>query len=268
MLRKLLVIILSIFASTALFLPALAGEIDFALHEFLLQKSADEMTPVIVIMADRINTSEVIREMRTSRVSIEERHETLINDLRYRAESTQRAVIDKIQSLKAAGEVSEFTPLWISNIIGVTATYSAINEIASIPEVETIIYDAEIDLIEPVDEPKTGLSDDIQSVEIGLEAIRADEVWDMGITGEGVIVCHLDTGAEGEHPALAERWRGLDPRYSENPEWAWHDPLTSTDFPFDDSYHGTHTMGTICGADHNSGDTVGVAIGAEWICAG
>ncbi len=44
--------------------------------------------------------------------------------------------------------------------------------------------------------------------------------------------------------------------------------MTQTDFPFDSGQHGTHTMGTICGLGQSTGDTIGVAFGAEWISCG
>jgi bacillopeptidase F len=88
----------------------------------------------------------------------------------------------------------------------------------------------------------------------------------MGITGVGTLVSSLDTGVDGDHPALASRWRGLDPAYAGNPEWAWFDPVTNTTFPQAWGSHGTHTMGTVCGGA--PGDQVGVAPGAEWIHAG
>jgi bacillopeptidase F len=105
----------------------------------------------------------------------------------------------------------------------------------------------------------------VLAAEPGVVAVRAPEVWGMGITGEGVLVATLDTGVEGSHPALASRWRGNDPAYAGNPEWAWFDPVSSTTFPTAFGSHGTHTMGTVCGGA--PGDEVGVAPGAEWIHA-
>ncbi|UCD18047.1 MAG: S8 family serine peptidase, partial [Candidatus Zixiibacteriota bacterium] len=106
------------------------------------------------------------------------------------------------------------------------------------------------------------------AVEPGIDAVRAPEAWALGITGEGVLVANIDTGVEGDHPALAIRWAGVaDPRYDGHPEWAWYDPyLGINDFPYDNQGHGTHTMGSICGGA--PGDEVGVAPGAYWIAAG
>lgn len=102
--------------------------------------------------------------------------------------------------------------------------------------------------------------------EPGLVAINAPDVWDMGITGAGVVVATIDSGVDGNPPALADRWAGVaDPRYADHPEWAWYDALFGTPFPQDLYGHGTHTMGTICGG--SPGDQIGVAPGALWISA-
>jgi hypothetical protein len=57
----------------------------------------------------------------------------------------------------------------------------------------------------------------------------------------------------------------LDPGVS--PGEAWFDPFNNTTFPVDNDGHGTAAMGCFIGADHPSGDTIGVAISAKWIAA-
>ena len=43
----------------------------------------------------------------------------------------------------------------------------------------------------------------------GLRAINADRDWyELGLTGTGTLIGSLDTGVDGTHPALADRWRG------------------------------------------------------------
>ena len=74
----------------------------------------------------------------------------------------------------------------------------------------------------------------------------------------------MDTGADGNHESLASRWRGLDPAYAGNPQWAFDDPYSNNEsFPFDGSYHGSHCLGSIVGGA--PGDSIGVAPGAQWI---
>ncbi|NIR94110.1 MAG: S8 family serine peptidase, partial [Gammaproteobacteria bacterium] len=81
-------------------------------------------------------------------------------------------------------------------------------------------------------------------------------------TGAGKIVMNIDTGVDGNHPALNYKWRGSHVPASQ----AWFDPDGSS-FPFDNDSHGTHTMGIMTGIDPTTNDTVGVAPGAEWIAA-
>ncbi|MBD3233746.1 MAG: S8 family serine peptidase, partial [candidate division Zixibacteria bacterium] len=247
---------------------AYSGQLQDNLREFILENNPNGHTPVIAILADRVDAWELAQSLTNSGATLAERHYAVVTALQEKAASTQGPVISKIEELMYSGEVTDYTPLWISNEIGITATLGAIEEIAAMPEIETVIYDAEIELIEPVEQSQPGGKGDIQSVEQGLIAVNAPEAWAMGITGDGVLVSSLDTGVDGNHSALYSRWRGHDPLYDGHPEWAWHDPLTYTDFPFDDGTHGTHTMGTICGASQSTGDTVGVAFGAEWISAG
>ncbi|HQF43806.1 MAG TPA: S8 family serine peptidase, partial [Ignavibacteriaceae bacterium] len=59
------------------------------------------------------------------------------------------------------------------------------------------------------------------------------------------------------------KWRGNHVPYNQ----AWFDPGGGTTTPSDCDGHGTHTMGTMTGWSPTTGDTVGVAPGAEWIAA-
>ena len=115
------------------------------------------------------------------------------------------------------------------------------------------------ELIEPVARRDAG------SREIGLapgiDAIDAERVWyELGVWGDGALVANLDTGVDGNHPALSSRWRGLEAPASQ----CWKDVLGGgTTFPTDNGGHGTHVMGTITG--QASGDSIGVCPGAQWI---
>jgi bacillopeptidase F len=88
--------------------------------------------------------------------------------------------------------------------------------------------------------------------EMGLDRlIQADP----RIDGRGVIVGHLDTGVDGNHPAL----RGKIVRF-------FNATTRAQGQPTDPEQHGTHTAGTIVGGDRNS-VTIGVAPGARLISA-
>jgi len=90
-------------------------------------------------------------------------------------------------------------------------------------------------------------------------------MWMLGYTGQGRLVCNIDNGVAGSHPALNYKWRGAN---GYTPQESWLDTTDpNSQFPHDEDGHGTHTMGTICGRSSTGPDTVGVAIGAQWIAA-
>ncbi len=89
-----------------------------------------------------------------------------------------------------------------------------------------------------------------------LTLIGADKVWsELGVTGQGILVGNSDTGVQADHPEFADRYRGSNG----GDDFNWYDPWFGTTQPQDTNGHGTHTLGTILGAN------VGVAPGASWI---
>jgi hypothetical protein len=150
------------------------------------------------------------------------------------------------------------------NLVVVSATKAELQRIAARPDVEAIEGNFDAVLIEPVEHPDSG-PPPIAGIGVtnSLRAINAHRVWEeLGITGAGTLIGSLDTGVQGTHPALSARWRGNFAPWQE----CWRDALGGgTQFPSDGSGHGTHTTGTMCGAGHATGDTVGVAFDALWI---
>jgi hypothetical protein len=100
-------------------------------------------------------------------------------------------------------------------------------------------------------------------VQQNLSAINADDVWDLGVTGEGIVVAGQDTGYDWTHPALKSHYRGWDGEQTSH-DYNWLDAWDDTAVPFDDDSHGTHTMGTVLG-DDGGGNQTGVAPGAKWV---
>ncbi len=243
---------------------AQAGVIDPELELVLDNSSPNEPLQVLAFMSDRVDLNQMNLEFDALGTDMSTRHEMVIRSLQKKSYETQGELLDYLEAHSVAGEVKSYHGFWIDNSIVFEAPKEIIYAVADREDVAKVFLDYFIENSKPTSIQPPGT---ILGVEPGLKAIRVDEVWALGITGEGQLVSHLDTGVDGTHPALADRWRGLDPQYSGHPEWAWFEPNYGTTFPRDYGSHGTHTMGTVCGANHASGDTIGVAFDAEWISA-
>jgi bacillopeptidase F len=139
--------------------------------------------------------------------------------------------------------------LWLINGLVVTATANVIQELASLPEVEEVRLDKAIQA--PV------VTYSVSTVpEWNINAIQAPALWNIGFTGQGVVVASMDTGVDYLHPDLASKWRGGDN--------SWYDPHSQHTMPYDADGHGTQTMGIMVGGS-GGGTAIGVAPGAKWI---
>ena len=244
-----------------------AGEIDADLAATLQKADPNAVISTLVYLDDRVDLAAITAQADAQQATLAERHETIVRALSQKAQATQAQLAAHLNQLQSVGRIADFETYWIANVIRVDAVPDEIITLSERDDVERVYSNYPIELIEPVErKPIVGQRAAMAGgVEPGVEAVRAPEVWDLGITGDGALVATLDTGVDGSHPALASRWRGLDPAYAGNPGWAFFDPVTNWQFPQDSGSHGTHTMGSVCGGP--PGDSVGVAPGAEWIHA-
>ncbi|MDK2883463.1 S8 family serine peptidase [Pseudothermotoga sp.] len=95
---------------------------------------------------------------------------------------------------------------------------------------------------------------DYEQFQWALRVLKAQDVWDQGYTGEGIVIGLLDTGVDGTHPDLqGQLVTGYDPVYDE-------EILPDED---SDTYgHGTHTAGIIAAKKDDQGVT-GLAYNAK-----
>lgn len=93
----------------------------------------------------------------------------------------------------------------------------------------------------------------------GLERIGAPALWRRGLTGKGVLVAHLDTGIDGEHPSLKDAIHA----FAEFDAVGRQIPGAPA---ADSAVHGTHTAGTIAGRPLAGWD-IGVAPGCQLVSA-
>ncbi len=160
---------------------------------------------------------------------------------------------------------------WIRNMIQVRADATLVNLLSTRPGVERIdylypaypdpVYHDPFQTVE-AEPPKA------DAVEWNIVRVNADDVWGLGITGEGAVVADLDTGVQWDHPALINSYREQIPGAPSRHDYNWWDGPNGSPTPLDYGTHGTHTMGTIVGDDGGS-NQIGMAPGARWIaCAG
>lgn len=162
---------------------------------------------------------------------------------------------------------------WVVNMIAVEADRSVAEELAGRDEVSFVAPDRPAPLSRPrIPEPEISPMA-ASAVEASLEQVHATAVWDLGYTGQGIVVGIADTGVAWEHPALKSRYRGFD-GISVSHAYNWHDSIhdatqgnpcgSDSAAPCDDEEHGTHVTGTAVGTDGEE-NSIGMAPGARWI---
>jgi len=251
----------------ALAAPATAGQLSETLADELRPLAADDFARALVVMEEQYPTQEVDARLRAERADLATRHETVVAGLRETAETTQRDLLAWLDAERAKGRVKDVRSLFVANIVFVEGQRSLLEELADRADAGTLYPNYPVELVQPIIAPTKPGEDagrDSRTLGNGLPAIQADRVWhELGVTGEGALVCNIDTGVDGAHTALTDRWRGNHAPAAE----CFYDPILGNTYPYDSGQHGTHTMGTITGMSPVTGDTTGVAFGAEWICA-
>jgi bacillopeptidase F len=229
----------------------------------VIEETGESGSPIraIAILEDRYDLEGLDRRLRASGKNPRERARTVISELQDHASRTQAPFLRRLQKA-TRDELNSYHPFWIANLIAIEARPDLLLELSRLPGIAVIDRDVGPVIERPV---RMNPAPEILpgNCEPTLKVINAHRMWQEGYTGAGTIVMNLDSGVDGNHPALAQRWRGNHVPPSE----AWFDPDYGTTFPVDYGSHGTHTMGTITGLDPVYGDTIGVAPGAEWIAA-
>jgi serine protease AprX len=208
----------------------------------VLQAAApDDEIRVIVEFAQRTDL-QALRHMPRP-----QRRASMVRDMKTTAERDQRGVRSLLQGRGVMG----VRHLWMINSLAVKAPAEVIRELAARPDVLTIRIDRKINaadiLLQSFPPPETN-----------IDTINANDLWLQGDFGQGAVVALMDTGADVNHPDLANTWRG-----GTN---SWLDPYGQYIVPHDSDGHGTAVLGIMVGGGA-SGKTIGTAPGAKWIAA-
>jgi len=170
------------------------------------------------------------------------------------AETSQADIREDLENLGI-----DYTPYYLVNGLAIDAGPTVGNMLERRPDVDRVIDNP---ILRPLPSPPgtgIGVDDAPSSPDWNLTMIGADRVWnELGISGEGVVIGHADSGVQGDHPALTQSYRGVE----SGDDYNWFDPWFESTSPTDSSGHGTHTLGIILGSG------TGVAPGSQWFaCA-
>jgi bacillopeptidase F len=218
-------------------------------------------------LEDRLDIPALDRSLRNVGADHGTRAYAVITQLKTHAEGSQADILAYLESRVGLG-VRSYEPFWITNAISVQATPEILAQLSQRDDVARVRLADDSESILPLRQISAPASLP-HNAEPGLRLINAHKLWAMGYSGKGSLVMNVDTGVDGDHPAIRSRWRGNHVPASQ----AWYDPVYGTTFPMEfrgspSPGHGTYTMGIMVGMDPATDDTIGVAPEAEWIAAG
>jgi len=218
---------------------ATANSITPKLESILQELGNDDEVSVIVSLQERVDLS-TFKEEKGHRFRAR-----LIKALKRKAHLTQKPLSIFLNK----NGVRNIKRLWLINSMAFTAKAAAIDKLRDRVEIAGVGLDYTIHL------PET-LYTSGSPAEWNINIIDAPELWNLGFTGEGIVVASMDTGVDLDHPDVNSQWRG-----GEN---SWYDPHGEHNSPYDNDGHGTQTMGIMVGGDAGS-TAIGVAPDANWI---
>ena len=251
-----------IFIFTVLFLclaslvaqPVIDPELEAELHRI----GNDEQIAVIVLMKAQYDRSQLCRraDYYPSRA---ERRAFVVNKLKSFTEASQHDLKSILAEMESHGLVSSVRSLWSANTLYFEATKSALLNLSKRADIETISLNIQHQWI-PDGETQNPASA-TREVTPNITQVNADQVWELGYTGTGVVVAVVDSGVNYDHLDLADHlWNGGEafPHHG-------YDIVNNDDDPMDDKGHGTHCAGTVCG-DGTAGSLTGIAPNATLMC--
>lgn len=255
---------------TCVFASTQAAQLSDQLASTLSAKRSGDFLSVLVFMRQQPDIVAIRATHHLKSDSRRESHKILIDALKDFANTEQGDLRQTLDDASVQGEVSSYESYWIANAFQVRATKSFIEILQARSDIAVLIEDLPLQSLYYPPAQSTIQSAKGLGVSAGLRTIGADSMWALGYTGIGTLIASFDTGVNGKHPALIGSYRG---NHGYSPQECWYDPVYNQSYPHWDpslgetGKHGSETMGVMVGKDDATGDTVGVAFGAEWISA-
>ncbi len=240
------------------------------LQDAVMERGEDEFIRVNLRLAEQYDQQDLYQQSRSIR-NRDQRREHVVSTLKSFSKTQQANLIAYLEDQEAAGLARNIKPLWIANMVTVEVKPAVIQELNTRKDLARVDYDKMHNLLLS-DEGSQGnarpaLADselaatpvnatdklDRTNLAWNVTLVNADQVWDLGYTGNEVIVAVMDTGINYNHHDITDNmWQHIDyPGHGYN--------------FIDDSYntmdyqgHGTHCAGTVAGTGA-SGTGTGMA---------
>ena len=232
--------------------------IDPLLREEMARRNDDEKIKVIVIMKSQYDRTQLNRRADYF-VTRADRREFVVNELKDFAANSQYDLRHSLTEMERNGMVTTPTVLWMANAMYFDATKVAIQDLSSRNDIEIIGFAMEHNWIPEGEEARQASA--TREITQNVLQVGANQVWELGYTGNGVVVAVIDTGVNYNHVDVADHlWDGG----SEFPHHGY-DVKNHDNDPMDDHGHGSHCSGTVLG-DGTAGSQTGMAPDATLMC--
>ena len=242
--------------------PHLVQKTEPTLLKRLLDDEPGQQHRVIIELVEQVDLTSLPTDLsRTVRGHV------IVSELQTTARRSQVGLLEFLEAQQLEGRAKRARSFWVFNGIAVTADADTLLTVAARPDVRRIREDRWQQWVDPLAAEETLVSAGDATVQWNLTQIQVDLAWtNLGINGSGVTIAIMDTGADWQHPALHEQYRGYKPGGLSVHEGNW---FCATDegypYPYDGHGHGTHVTGTAVGNQDADGVAIGVAPRARWI---
>ena len=224
------------------------------LEEINGSTKSGEMFQTIIFLNEQFDAQKLTRQMQ--HFSKVQQREYVMNELQQVSRIGQTAILKDLHQGQKAELVEDIQSFWIINAISCSMTKDMVYAIAERPDVKFVMKDYEIHVADC--EISENDQHDRNADPWNVIKVHAPEVWDLGYTGQGIVVAVIDSGVNYNHTDIVNNmWDGGD----EYPNHGW-DFANNDNDPMDDVDHGTHCAGTVASRGAN-GKQCGIAKDAK-----
>ena len=215
------------------------------------RSNSDERFRIIINMVDEYDQNYMSRQVQY--MDKAERRAYVIDELQRFSKASQYDLMQFLEEGAKIGAVTDINPFWIFNGISCITNREMIYVLSKRSDIDIIESDEFRNML-PENEKAVKVTKQYRELAWHVAQVHANNVWDLGYDGTGVIVAVIDTGVNYDHVDLADHmWNGG----SSYPHHGY-DFVNNDNDPMDDVDHGSHCAGIVAG-DGTSGTYTGIA---------